>query len=309
MENKEHVGGNKFVVVLEQFLDIEGQPRLYRIRALKDIPAVNVKAGDFGGWVENGDNLSQEDTCWIKDCAMVYGGARVIGSALVSGYAKVRGDSLIKDSAEISGFAVVEQTIVADESKIAGQAVVETSSLKDTAKVEMYARVNASNLAGKAFVFGKSHVQDSTLHDCQILDDSDVRHSIIGAECYISNSTVSNSTLREGVAALNGSTVMASELVGTIMVVDNSKIIGSSITGNRLWIGSNAYIQDNGYVIVKASDDFPCFMLYRANDEIMGTVNNSLVGVPKNLAVCLARETGKKLRTMKKLVKLLCKLI
>ena len=309
MEKKEYNSGDKYVIIPEQFLDIEGQPRLHRIRALKDIPAFNVKAGDFGGWVENGDILSHEGDCWIKDCAMVYGGARVTESALVSDYAKVRDNSLIKDPAQIDGFAVVEQTIVADESKITGQTVVETSSLKDTAKVEGYARVNASNLAGKAFVFGKSHVQDSTLHDCQILDDSDIRHSIIGAECYISNSTVSNSTLREGAAALNGSTVMASELVGTIMVVDNSKIICSSITGNRLWIGSNAYIQDNGYVIVKASDGFPCFMLYRANDEIMGTVNNSLVGVPKNLAVCLAREAGKKPRQMKKLIKLLCKLI
>lgn len=309
MENKEHVGGNKFVVVLEQFLDIEGQPRLYRIRALKDIPAFNVKAGDFGGWVENGDNLSQEGICWIKDCAMVYGGARVIDSALVSDYAKVRGDSLVKDSAEICGFAVVEQTIVADRSKIAGQAVVETSSLKDTAKVEGYARIDTSNLTGGAFISGKSRVHGSTLNGCQILDESDIKNSIVEAECYISDSAVSSSTLKEGVAVLNSSSVMSSELVGTIMVIDNSQIFGSSIAANRLWIGSNAYIQDNGYVLVKSFDGFPCFMLYKANDEVVGTVNNSLVGVPKNLAVCLAQETGKKPRQMRKLVKMLCKLI
>ena len=33
---------------------------LHRIRALRDIPSVNVKSGDLGGWIEKESNLSQD---------------------------------------------------------------------------------------------------------------------------------------------------------------------------------------------------------------------------------------------------------
>lgn len=39
--------------------------RLFRIRATKDFE--DVKIGDFGGFVQNESNLSQEGDCWIYD--------------------------------------------------------------------------------------------------------------------------------------------------------------------------------------------------------------------------------------------------
>lgn len=36
---------------------------LYSIRALRDFG--DVKAGDFGGWIESEDNLSQAGDCWV----------------------------------------------------------------------------------------------------------------------------------------------------------------------------------------------------------------------------------------------------
>ena len=38
---------------------------LHRIQALKDFG--DVKKGDFGGWVEKEENLSQEGNCWIYE--------------------------------------------------------------------------------------------------------------------------------------------------------------------------------------------------------------------------------------------------
>ncbi|ELG6179175.1 hypothetical protein RN722_004335, partial [Escherichia coli] len=38
---------------------------LYRIRALRDIPLYDVKAGDCGGWVAGEHNLSQDDDAWV----------------------------------------------------------------------------------------------------------------------------------------------------------------------------------------------------------------------------------------------------
>ena len=82
---------------------------LYRIRALKDIPLYGVIVGDLGGFLESETNLSQEDDCWVRDNAMVYGGAKVYGDALIKGeaqvfgYARVYGDALVCGHARVGG--------------------------------------------------------------------------------------------------------------------------------------------------------------------------------------------------------------
>ena len=66
---------------------------LYRIEALKDFG--NVKKGDKGGFVEDEENLSQSDDCWVCGDAMVYDNARVFGNAKVYGNEKVYGDAVV----------------------------------------------------------------------------------------------------------------------------------------------------------------------------------------------------------------------
>ena len=60
---------------------------LYRIRALIDFGLV--KAGDFGGWIEKEENLSQEGRCWAYDNASVFGNANICGDAKVFGNANI----------------------------------------------------------------------------------------------------------------------------------------------------------------------------------------------------------------------------
>lgn len=52
--------------------------RVFQIRALIDIPEINVKAGDFGGYVQKESNLSHSGNCWIFS-------GDVFGSAFISG--------------------------------------------------------------------------------------------------------------------------------------------------------------------------------------------------------------------------------
>ena len=66
---------------------------LYRIEALKDFS--NVRKGDKGGFIENEENLSQSDDCWVCGDAMVYDNARVFGNAKVYGNEKVYGDAVV----------------------------------------------------------------------------------------------------------------------------------------------------------------------------------------------------------------------
>lgn len=83
-----------------------GQP-LYRIRALRDIPAYGVKAGDLGGFVESEANLSHEGDCWIADNAAVFEKARITANALVKDHARVSGRARIRGGAQVTECAAV----------------------------------------------------------------------------------------------------------------------------------------------------------------------------------------------------------
>mgnify|MGYP001988461111 CR=1 FL=1 len=76
--------------------EVDGRT-LRQIRALRDVAGVG--RGDFGGWLESEDNLSQEGDCWVGDAARVYAEARVTGCAVVDGAARV------VDRARVEGFA------------------------------------------------------------------------------------------------------------------------------------------------------------------------------------------------------------
>lgn len=73
----------------------DDEMKMYRIKALIDIPSINVKVGNFGGFIEKENNLSHKDNCWIFDNAEVFGNARVYGNAIISGNARVYGDARV----------------------------------------------------------------------------------------------------------------------------------------------------------------------------------------------------------------------
>ena len=78
----------------EETIIVNGKT-LYRIEALKDFG--NVKKGDKGGFVEDEDNLSQYDDCWIYDNAKVFDNAKVCGDAKVYGNEKISGNTVVCD--------------------------------------------------------------------------------------------------------------------------------------------------------------------------------------------------------------------
>ena len=70
---------------------IKTKPRMY----LK-----HIKAGDFGGWVESEDNLSQEGTAWVDRNAIVIGKSVVKDDAWVGGSKTIiRGGAVVRDNA------------------------------------------------------------------------------------------------------------------------------------------------------------------------------------------------------------------
>ena len=72
---------------------------LHRIRAARDFS--NVRAGDFGGFIESESNLSHDDDAWVYGNAQVYDDAQVSGDAQVYGNAQVSGDARVCESRDI----------------------------------------------------------------------------------------------------------------------------------------------------------------------------------------------------------------
>ena len=88
-------------------------PKLFRIRALRDIPRFNVNAGDLGGYIEHEGNLSHDGDCWVGGSAQVYGNAtlhvnvKVFDNARVYDNAYMRGDAQVFGNAHVYGGAHV----------------------------------------------------------------------------------------------------------------------------------------------------------------------------------------------------------
>ena len=82
-------------------------PNLHRIRALRDIPRWEVKAGDLGGWIEKETSLNQSGNAWVSGDAQVSGNAWVSGDAWVSDDAGVSGTARVSGDAWVSGNAQV----------------------------------------------------------------------------------------------------------------------------------------------------------------------------------------------------------
>ena len=124
----------KYELVMENPLDFYHR-KLYRVRALKDF--ADVKKGDLGGFIENENNLSQEENCWVynnavvSENARVYNNAKIYDKAEVYGNAKVYNLTIIHDNAkvydrvEVSGCAEVYQdAVIRDNAEVYNNARV-----------------------------------------------------------------------------------------------------------------------------------------------------------------------------------------
>ena len=100
----------------------------HRIKALKDFS--NVHKGDYGGWILDESNLSQEGDCWIEydavatDTSYVGDNARLMEESVARGTATIRGNATVLGYAEIEGNAKVYGR-VSGEALIGGDIIVE----------------------------------------------------------------------------------------------------------------------------------------------------------------------------------------
>lgn len=132
--------------------EIEGGRKLFRIQALKDFS--NVKAGEYGGFVECEENLAQEGDCWLYNNATAYGGAHVCEDA------KLYDRCIVSDEAIIRGAAIVK-----GECHVFGKSeVYENASLNGTINVYGEAKIHGGVAIVGSFVFNSNADIASQLH-------------------------------------------------------------------------------------------------------------------------------------------------
>ena len=223
---------------------------------------VEIKKGDLGGWLENMNNLSQDDLddfAWVMGDACVYGDARVSGSAIVCDSAKVYGSACVQD------FALIK-----NEAQVCGNA-----SIKHYATISGHAKVEGAQVSGHALICGHADVYNVTIEDdaeiygnayvhndgdidffvlgCAVVcDNAKIVSSASGAYIYIYGKVAENAQIWNDVDVGHNATVMGySKLYGHIDLKDDAIICFPEYdemmclySNVPAVLGRNAYILD-----------------------------------------------------------------
>lgn len=161
---------------------------VYRIQALRSFG--DVKAGDLGGYVANGQNLSHYGNCWIAENAVVTKDARVIENAIISGNATISYRAIISGNARVYGNALVmgDPYIFEDYPKITGDACVfgnakiwHNAIISEKAKVFGNADISTCTIKGNANVFGKAKID----HYAEIAGNTRIFGNSIVLHCKV----------------------------------------------------------------------------------------------------------------------------
>lgn len=72
-----------------------------RIRAIRDIPRYDIKAGQLGGWLEREHNLDTNDDSWVGGESVVLDSSKVYGDSLVDGNSTIAEQSWVSERSTV----------------------------------------------------------------------------------------------------------------------------------------------------------------------------------------------------------------
>jgi len=142
----------KYQLRYDRTKEVNGKT-LYRIQALKTFN--DVKEGEFGGYIESEENLSQKGKCWIYDSACVFDKAVVENNARIGDKALVYDNAIVKDNV-----LVYDNAMVYGNAELYGNAVVhDNGKIYDYAKIYDRVRVyHDAKVYGHAIIHAKSDI-------------------------------------------------------------------------------------------------------------------------------------------------------
>lgn len=222
------------------------------MRALRDIPEHGVKAGDLGGYVKSGRNLSQLDSCWIGGEAMVGTNVRVLENAYI-------GDNAVIYCLTMENFNTYDSYIqVTGNAKVTGDALV-TSWLTTAPTSETIWKT----IAGDAHVFGNARL--------------DTVHKVIGSAKIYGNAYVHQAALIDGHveifdnAKINSGCHISkhSKVFGNAVLEDDVNVIYSNISGDAVIFKGRSIAYGN----IKQGEVFSVDDYYRMKESSKNEIN------------------------------------
>lgn len=203
--------------------------KLFKIRALKDFS--DVKAGDFGGYIQDESNLSQEGDCWIYNYAKVYDGAKIEGNAQIRNEATVSTESIVDGEAQVLNSAVIEKdskvtgsakisdnvkvtegSIISGNTDVSGSVYIGNSTIKDNACISKDSRISISTVSGNS-VICNSRILQSNIDGDTIINESDCKMLATKGKTYIMEANINVNSVS----------------IGNLFTVENANIIHSNI--------------------------------------------------------------------------------
>ena len=147
------MSNTKYKIRKDLSIEFEGHT-LYRIEATRNIDCDIIK-GHLGGYIEEENNLSRYDNCWIYDNAKVFdnafihhnarifGNAQIYGNAVIYGYADVFNNAQVFGGARIYGNAnILDNAIIKDKVHISDYVIIAGNSIINSyTRLFGYARI------------------------------------------------------------------------------------------------------------------------------------------------------------------------
>lgn len=178
----------KYELCEDDYMVYKGK-KLYRIKCISDdCDMIDVFKGDLGGYVEGCHNLSEFDSCWIYDDAMVYGNAYISRDTIVGGNAEIYSDDKsflggvhisggieIKDNVKICGSVKIygDNIFITDNVKISDNVLISGNDITISGKSKIYENAKISDItkiSGRSKIYGDSYIVNNA-----VIDNAEIR--------------------------------------------------------------------------------------------------------------------------------------
>lgn len=199
--------------------------RFYQVKALRNIPEHNVKAGDLGGFVTHKKTLSQEGSCWISGEAQAVGShIRIIEDAFI-------GDKVVLQTFS-SSFRNFSPIVISGNAEISENATVTSSytwiHAPDKCVITQNAKIygnayldSAVEVKGASKIYGEAKIIKAyEIDNCEIYDNV-----VIYRECYVKNSSVFGNTVVQEEAKIRSSVICGDAVIYKSQIITEGTVI------------------------------------------------------------------------------------
>jgi carbonic anhydrase/acetyltransferase-like protein (isoleucine patch superfamily) len=220
--------------------------KIYRIKALRDIPEHRVQKGDIGGYVTDKMTLSQQGECWIADNAIVHG-------ASVTGNAIVRDDAIVYAGTETTSettkkhFRMMREirpdTKESSLARITLEDKVQVSgNVKITAFSVSESYINPVRIKGNASIFGEAQLKSPAVIEGNAVISG---NAAIGVKSRIlENAHIFGNAVFGQEVTVAGATIIA----GDVSVGNNSMVFGKLFLAGNIKVAQHTKITHTEYL-------------------------------------------------------------